>query len=127
MSGVAAAFAITVNDGTHYTLQGSSFTVADGSNSSSLGATFIYTAAVLNVVLLAFGLTLLPAVHTFYSVNTVSIIGNTALTNPLGVSNVITDNGSSSLQVALPPMNQPNSLPIGVPFSITRDKENGTR
>lgn len=120
---VNGARAITVIDATHFDIQGSTFIGGDSWVSGGVvdrGAP-IDTAANLTILLNTFGLSLVPTPGGFYRKNTITIVGNTTLSNPLSVANVVTANGPT-LQLSLPPMNQPNSLPVGVPFTLTIDK-----
>lgn len=106
--------AITVVDGTHVKI---SVAFAGNAIGNLAGAGIVLTAAILNNLLRASGLTLLPTTGGFYSNNSIISASNVTLTNPMSIVNYIQLTGGAN-QIVLPAMNQPNSVPVGIPFTI---------
>jgi hypothetical protein len=110
-------FALTVVDGTHLK---TSQAFAGNATGQISGAAIVATAALLDNIIRGAGLTLIPTPGGFYSSNSISINSNTNLPNPMSISTVVTVTaGGPTLK--LPPMNAANSLPVGIPTSITND------
>jgi hypothetical protein len=109
---------ITVVDGTHVKIP---VAFAGNATGNLAGAGIIATAAGLNNLIRASGLTLIPTTGGFYSQNLVAGSSDMSLTNPMSVVTVATNTSSSGHFLTLPPMNAPNSIPIGIPFLIICD------
>jgi hypothetical protein len=107
--------AITVIDATHVDIAVAFTGTASG---TLVGATIIDTAAnVYSVVNIATTANL--PTTTNWSPKKISSGATITLTNAMAVSTLITNTGGAGTHVVFPPMNQPNSIPIGMSFCIT--------
>jgi hypothetical protein len=110
-SGVTAAFAINVDDATHFTLTGSIFSVAD-TGPSVVGPTLFATAAQIYAAVDNCNQTNIPAGYTAVSTGVNYVLANT----PPSVLDVTAT--GAGLRVTLPLMDVPGSLALGRQFII---------
>jgi hypothetical protein len=111
-SGDAGAAAITVIDGTHFDIQGSTFTIAD-TGGNLYGATWIDTAADLYAAIDAYNRLIQPAPPL-----SVSSGVNYTLATPVPSFFSFNPGTTAGLTVTLPQMNLPGALAKGRPLVI---------